>query len=196
MAKGKHPPAPGAIRKDKVIHPNSRKAARMKAKVHKRQLQGSKVAAQGGGKLQALGEKLSWFRDALEICLDEESRASAALVLRLAEAYLSRFDEELEQVRLVASIGKKSRGCRYRARTDALEHAAKMEAEEFGGCGLEMPDLTDQANLEYFKGWQGELRLVQNIKLKRFTRKALEKAMDDEVEQRDKRAKEAEMDTS
>ena len=29
MAKGKHAPAPGAVREDKVLHPNSRKAKKL-----------------------------------------------------------------------------------------------------------------------------------------------------------------------
>ena len=37
------------------------------------------------------------------------------------------------------------------------------EKAEFDGCGLEMPDLGDEANFRYFLNWNGELRIVQNI---------------------------------
>ena len=42
----------------------------------------------------------------------------------------------------------------------------KKEASDFGGCGLEMPDLFIPDNLEYFKKWEGDLRFVQNIKIR------------------------------
>ena len=48
------------------------------------------------------------------------------------------------------------------------------EKAEFDGCGLEMPDLGDEANYRYFLNWNGELRIVQNIKLRRYRRKELE----------------------
>ena len=49
-----------------------------------------------------------------------------------------------------------------------------VEKAEFDGCGLEMPDLGDEANFRYFLNWNGELRIVQNIKLRRYRRKELE----------------------
>ena len=39
-----------------------------------------------------------------------------------------------------------------------------------------MPDLTDCDNYKYFLNWSGELRFVQNIKLKRFKKTDLEPA--------------------
>jgi hypothetical protein len=35
------------------------------------------------------------------------------------------------------------------------------------GCGLEMPDWFDEKNLSYFRQWSGEVRLLQNIIVKR-----------------------------
>ena len=52
--------------------------------------------------------------------------------------------------------------------------AQATEKEEFSGCGLEVPDLFDKQNLETFQDWNGELRFIQNFKLKRVTRKSLE----------------------
>jgi hypothetical protein len=59
MAKGKHAPAKGAVRKDKVIHPCSRKAAKLSSQEQRK----NKMAATqktGGIRLQQLGEKLLW----------------------------------------------------------------------------------------------------------------------------------------
>jgi hypothetical protein len=35
------------------------------------------------------------------------------------------------------------------------------------GCGLEMPDWFDEKNFAYFRQWSGEVRLLQNISVKR-----------------------------
>ncbi len=183
MAKGKHAPAPGAVRKNKVVHPNSRQASRMLSKQQKASKNQSKVKA-GGARLQALGEKLCWLRDGLEICLDEEAVATPSTVAALAEAYLTRFQEELEQIKLKGSIGGgKNRKNQHASRQDLLESTARAEREEFEGCGLEMPDLLDKKNLDYFRSWQGELRYVQNIKLRRFSKKWLEEQCDNKDEE-------------
>ena len=55
-----------------------------------------------------------------------------------------------------------------------MAEALAAEKAEFDGCGLEMPDLGDEANFRYFLNWNGELRIVQNIKLRRYRRKELE----------------------
>ena len=71
MAKGKHRPAPGAIRPDKVLHPQSRKVA----KLHKKENRKFKVAntvSVGAKRLEILGEKLQWFHDNLALVTDEE----------------------------------------------------------------------------------------------------------------------------
>ena len=54
MAKGKHKPAPGAIRPDKVLHPQSRKVKKLHGKeVRKQKVSANATAA--GQKLQHLG---------------------------------------------------------------------------------------------------------------------------------------------
>ena len=55
MAKGKHKPAPGAIRPDKVLHPQSRKVK----KLHGKEVRKHKLAlnmSAGGKRLQQLGK--------------------------------------------------------------------------------------------------------------------------------------------
>lgn len=176
MAKGKHAPAPGAVRKDKVIHPNSRKAAKLQSKIQKRSRINNQVRS-GGLKLQALGEKLNWFKENLAVCMDAVGvdQVNLQVMKSLAEAFLSRFEEEIEQITLKNSIGgKNKRSNRHRSRLDVIQHTIKAEQEEYEGCGLEMPDLLDKENFENFQKWEGELRFVQNIKVKRFRKKDLE----------------------
>ncbi len=173
MAKGKHAPAPGAVRHDKVLHPKSRKLQKLQSREQRKVKIRLAAGKSGGAKLQALGEKLSWFRDNLCIVLDGEKVMTRPAMLALAEAYLSRFEEELEQIRLKNSVGKRNAQHQHRSRLDVIEHTLKLERQEFEGCGLEMPNLLDQDNFQYFSDWSGELRFVPNITLKRFKRSDL-----------------------
>ena len=94
-------------------------------------------------------------------------------MLELITGMMGRFDEELEQIQLKKSIGKNRRH-QHSTREDSLRQTLAAEKAEFEGCGLEMPDLGDEANYKYFLNWNGELRFVQNIKLRRYRRKELE----------------------
>ena len=94
-------------------------------------------------------------------------------LLGLVEGMLSRFDDELQQIKLKKSIGGKNRRNQHSNREDAISLAKKTELSDFNGCGIELPDLLDLENLAYFLNWNGELRFVQNIKLKRFRRSDL-----------------------
>ena len=55
MVKGKHKPAPGAVRADKVLHPQSRKVKRLHSKEVRKQKLCSNASA-GGQRLQLLGK--------------------------------------------------------------------------------------------------------------------------------------------
>ena len=69
MAKGKHAPTKGAIREDKIIHPKSRKAAKMHNKEQRKLKLSGKIGV-GGQRLQILGEKMLWFHDNLNVILN------------------------------------------------------------------------------------------------------------------------------
>ena len=144
----------------------------------------------GLNRLTGLAEKLSWLREALPGVEDEEGKVgdflsehvlpffqvTCAGVLLLVQGFLTRFDEEVAQIKLKQSIGgnQKNRRLQHSARMDAIELTTKTELSDFNGCGLELPDFFDQKTLEYFRGWEGEVRYVQNIKLKRFRKSDLE----------------------
>ena len=178
MAKGKHRPAPGAIRPDKVLHPQSRKVAKLHRKEN-RKIKVANAVSIGGKKLEVLGEKLLWFHDNLSLVKEPDEDVTKATMLRLADAYLDRFQEELEQIQIKNSIGKNRD--RHRSRLDAIKMVQECEKRELDGCGLEMPNLLDKDNLSYFQNWNGELRFVQNIKLHRFSRKFLTESTEMEV---------------
>ena len=117
-----------------------------------------------------------WFHDSLTGVTSENNGSIAKLtMLELAEGYLARFEDELEQIRLKNSIGgsKHNKKSHYASRMDAIKLTVKTETDEFEGCGLEMPNLLDKETLTYFRDWNGELRFIQNINLKRFRKSDL-----------------------
>ena len=91
MAKGKHAPAKGAIREDKVIHPKSRKAMKMHAK-EQRKLKLSGKSTIGGMRLQILSEKLLWFHENLSLVLEENVEV---VVEQIPPAQLEMADSEV-----------------------------------------------------------------------------------------------------
>merc|ERR1711974_175733 len=101
----------------------------------------------------------------------EVTALNKAMLLRLAEAYMDRFEEELEQIGIKNSVGKNRDN--HRSRAENIRFVKEGEKRDFEGPGLEFPDLLDPDNFKYFRSWNGELRFVQNIKIKKFTRKAL-----------------------
>merc|ERR1719508_246112 len=126
--------------------------------------------------MSSLAEKLVWIKDSLPAVMDDEGQMTKDAMLELVTGLLSRFDEELEQINIKNSIGGKNRRKQHSSREDAINHTLAVEKSDFEGCGIEMPDLFDAANLSYFTAWNGEVRFVQNIKLRRVRRAELESA--------------------
>lgn len=153
---------------EKLKHPNSRKTISLAKKMLKNEKKNNnKIGTHI--KQNLIGEKILWFKERIpEGCavLDKEQ------TLRLVETYLARFDEELEQIKLKNSIGKR-KGRQHASREDVINITKKREVEEFETCGLEMPDLMDVQQVEVLRNWNGELRYLQHFKLKRIARKHL-----------------------
>lgn len=125
-------------------------------------------------RMSALSDKLIWIKENLPGLLDEGAEPTSSVMLELIEGMMSRFDDELQQIEIKKSIGGKNRRSQHSSREDAIRQTRESERSDFEGCGLEMPDLLDPANFKYFSNWEGELRFVQNIKLRRFRKSELE----------------------
>lgn len=122
-------------------------------------------------KLNLLGEKILWFKEHLKpewnnICEPND-------VLELIQTYISRFDEELNQIQIKHSIGNR-KNRQHGNREDIIKLTIKNELEEFNTCGFEMPDLLNKSQFELLKTWNGELKYIQKFKLKRFSKSYLE----------------------
>ncbi|XP_063832846.1 translation machinery-associated protein 16 homolog [Ostrinia nubilalis] len=149
-------------------HPNSRKTISLVKKMKKSEKRDTKKLGTDI-KNNLIGEKIMWFKDRIP---EDCPVLSKEQTLGLIEQYLSRFDEELEQILLKNSIGhRKNR--QHASREDIINITKKNELEEFQTCGLEMPDLMDHQQMEVLRSWNGELRYLQHFKLKRFARKHL-----------------------
>lgn len=196
-----------------MIHPNSRKADQISREWH-RDVRVKHKRKETAHKMTNLGEKIAWFRDQLEA---DVKVYTPQLAGELVELYLGRFDEELEQIKMKNQVGHRSSGSRQHAsRHDAIEHSQKLERDEYEGCGLgklnsyatllsltkcidqcsEIPDLFDPKNLEFLRTWTGELRFLQNIKLKRFRRKDAENVSNIQVVEDEDKPDEKDMDTA
>lgn len=153
---------------DKLKHPNSRKTLNLAKQMKKSEKREQKKLGTHI-KQNVTGEKILWFKERIpENCtvLTKEQ------VLELIKTYLARFDEELEQIMLKNSVGlRKSR--QHASREDIINITKKREIEEFETCGIEMPDLMDQLQMEVLRKWNGELRFLQNFKLRRVAKKHL-----------------------
>ena len=125
-------------------------------------------------RLSALSDKLIWIKENLPGLLEDGAEPTREVLLELIEGLLSRFDEELEQIEIKKSIGGKNRRNQHSAREDAITQTVSLEKSDFEGCGLELPDLYDPDNYKYFSNWNGELKYVQNIKLRRYKKSELE----------------------
>ncbi|ERL88682.1 hypothetical protein D910_06066 [Dendroctonus ponderosae] len=126
----------------------------------------------------------------LEKCKHPNSRKTKALVktlnrqnakdklklgAQIKQNLLGRFDDELEQIKLKHSIGQR-KNRQHANREDIINMTLKSEKEEFKTCGIELPDLLNPNHLKQLKLWTGELRFLQNFKLKRFSLRNLKEA--------------------
>lgn len=154
---------------EKLKHPNSRKTISLAKKMQKNERKSNNKLGTHI-KQNLTGEKILWFKERVpenNLVLNKEQ------TLALIENYLARFDEELHQISLKNSIGQR-KNRQHASREDVINITKKREREEFDTCGLEMPDLMDIQQMEVLRNWNGELRFLQNFKLKRIAKTHLQ----------------------
>lgn len=152
----------------KLKHPNSRKTLTLAKQMKKSEKRDQKKLGTHI-KQNMTGEKIIWFQERIP---EDSSVLTKEQVLELIQTYLARFDDELEQITLKNSIGQR-KNRQHAGREDIINITKKRELDEFETCGIELPDLMDQQQMEILRKWNGELRFLQNFKLKRFAKKHL-----------------------
>ncbi|KAG8135053.1 putative UPF0534 C4orf43-like protein [Naja naja] len=147
----------GGEQEKKAIHPYSRKAAQLTKEAHK-QVKKERLKNEKALRLSIVGEKLLWFQCHLDPDKMEYTKKEAS---ELVENYLQRFRDELEQIELHNSIkGRQSR------QHSSRETIIKQTMEQ-------IPDIVNCKHLRYFKDWDGDLKKLPNIKMRKLSSKDL-----------------------
>ncbi|XP_044756712.1 translation machinery-associated protein 16 homolog [Coccinella septempunctata] len=144
-------------------HPCSRKTRALQRQIKKATTK-EKKKIHGSIKQNLIGEKLLWFQEHLQ----QVELLTPDHAEELIHMYLGRFNEELEQISIKHSIGNR-KNRQHASREDIIKLTIKREEEEFRTCGIEIPDLLNQDQLNLLRTWNGELRYLPNFKLKRYS---------------------------
>ncbi|OWF52627.1 translation machinery-associated protein 16-like isoform X2 [Mizuhopecten yessoensis] len=163
----------------KPIHPNSRKAQQLTRKASRDLRLGERNL--NTQRTELLADRLMWFQKNANLekkCLKKCELAS------LGKKYLTRFEDELDQIDIMQKIGNRQ-GRQHASREAAISLTMEKEKEEFASNGLELPDVINAKNFDYFKQWNGEIKYLQNIKLKKIASKDLEEECDEVSESQD-----------
>ncbi|XP_020825327.1 translation machinery-associated protein 16 isoform X2 [Phascolarctos cinereus] len=147
----------------KVIHPYSRRAAQLNREAHKQERK-EKLKNEKALRLNIVGEKLQWFQSHLDPDKREYTKKDAC---ELIESYLHRFDSELEQIELQNSI-KGRQGRRHFSRETVIKQTMEREQKLYEGYGIEIPDIVNVKHLRTFREWNGDLKKLPNIKMRKF----------------------------
>ncbi|XP_035894370.1 translation machinery-associated protein 16 homolog [Anopheles stephensi] len=153
----------------KCKHPKSRKTLALTRKVKKINNR-EKIKLGHAAKANLVGKKLAWFAEQLA---ERQTPLTKSEFEELIDGYLQRFDKELEQIRIVQSIGK-HRATQHAAREAVIKTTIDTEKLNFNsGGGIELPDLCDATNFKLFQEWDGSAATIQHLTLKFVSRKSL-----------------------
>ncbi|KAI4902907.1 hypothetical protein NFI96_020437 [Prochilodus magdalenae] len=159
--------AKGAV--EKVVHPYSRKAGYM-ARAAAKQTRRAKADNEKAQRLSLIRERLLWFQSQLEAEKLEYTKKEACEII---ERYLHRFDGELEQIELANSI-KGRQGRTHGSREAVLKQTIERERMQFEGSGFEIPDIINSKHLKVFREWNGDMRKLPNLKMRKVSAKGSE----------------------
>ncbi|XP_054003383.1 translation machinery-associated protein 16 [Hylaeus anthracinus] len=160
------------LKAKKIVHPNSRKSiaiAKRAKKISNRQ----KTKMGNMIKQNLIGEKMLWIQEHM---VQDACPYTPELTARLLETYISRNDEELEQINIKHSVGGK-RSRQHASREDVIRMTKEREQEEYDTCGIEIPDILNASQCEMLRKWNGELKYMTNFKFRRFGKKHLNDAL-------------------
>nr|XP_025975986.1 translation machinery-associated protein 16 [Dromaius novaehollandiae] len=154
----------GGKQEKKVIHPYSRKAAQLAREAHKQEKK-EKLKTEKALRLSIIGEKLQWFQSHLDPSKTDYTKKEAG---ELIENYMGRFSAELEQIELQNSI-KGRQGRQHGSRETVIRQTIERERQLYEGYGIEIPDIVNSKHLKIFREWDGDLKKLPNIKMRKFS---------------------------
>ncbi|NXL59648.1 TMA16 protein, partial [Chordeiles acutipennis] len=154
----------GGKQEKKIIHPYSRKAAQLAREAHKQEKKENDGVIININFI-LVGEKLEWFQSHLDPNKIEYTKKEAG---ELIENYMCRFNAELEQIELQNSI-KGRQGRQHGSREAVIKQTIERERQLYEGYGIEIPDIMNRKHLKFFREWDGDLRKLPNIKMKKLS---------------------------
>uniref|UniRef100_A0A803XXP0 Translation machinery-associated protein 16 n=1 Tax=Meleagris gallopavo TaxID=9103 RepID=A0A803XXP0_MELGA len=110
-------------------------------------------------------EKLQWFQSHLDPNKTEYTKKEAC---ELIEEYMERFTAELEQIELRNSI-KGRQGRQHESREAVIKQTMERERLLYEGYGIEIPDIVNSKHLKFFREWDGDLKKLPNIKMRKLS---------------------------
>ncbi|CAL1543243.1 unnamed protein product [Lymnaea stagnalis] len=159
--------------KERPVHPYSRKALQLsKQRTHEKKVETSKTAQ--FVKSEILAEKLRWFQDRL----DDRHVYTKQDMIDLVTEYRDRFKEELEQICIVQNVGKRQQSKQHVSREASIKMTIEEETNQFESSGIEVPELINKKHLEEFKKWNGEIKFIQNLKLRKISSSDVRRQVD------------------
>lgn len=158
-------------RKEKQIHPNSRKAAQLSKELHKLDKR-QKRKDEHDTKSSALRDKIFWFKSQLS---EDKDRYSLVEVSNLISSYINRFEDRLDEIKKQNELNKeqKRHGHAHASEENAIKMVFEKEHGLFVAGHFEVPDLTNRKNVKFLRNWDGDVKDLPNIKLKNFKEQKL-----------------------
>ncbi|KAF9244667.1 hypothetical protein BU15DRAFT_86032 [Melanogaster broomeanus] len=158
MAPSTTPKSNPKQKKEKVFHPDSRKAGQLgRTQIRKTKL--AEATSKRNKKHLAQADVYGFFYHALP---SEGVLAIEELHSIVRDVWLTRHDDELDQERAARRKGRSKS-----TKEIKIEEIKLREAEQYRS-GMEVPDLTHAANVELFRKW--DQKEVPFIQLLRFIR--------------------------
>ncbi|RNA37824.1 translation machinery-associated 16-like protein [Brachionus plicatilis] len=172
---------PKVKRINKIIHPNSRKALELASKEHHK-ARHARTVENTKNKTNVLIKKILWFKEEITVENQQEQMETETQVdedqafrqkksytmedmHKLINLYFQRFDDEIEQIKLKNSVGKRNIGQHF-SREKSIQMTLESEKNEYETSGLIVPDLTLIDNVNLIRSWKGERNRLQTIKFK------------------------------
>lgn len=160
MAPSKTPRSTSRPKKEKVFHPDSRKAGQL-SRVQLRKGKLADAASKRTKKYSAQADLYGFFYHAMP---PEGTLSLEELHSVISNVWLTRHDEELEQERAARRKGRPKSTKELK-----LEEIKLRESEQYR-TGMDVPDLTHEATVELFRKWdQTEVAYIQLLRFIRIS---------------------------
>ncbi|KAG2068748.1 hypothetical protein BDR04DRAFT_742814 [Suillus decipiens] len=160
MAPSKTPKSTSRPKKEKVFHPDSRKAGQL-SRVQLRKAKLADAASKRTQKHSAQADVYGFFYHAIP---PEGTLSLEELHLIISNVWLTRHDDELEQERAARRKGRPKS-----TRESKLEEIKLRESEQYR-TGMDVPDLTHEATVQLFRKWdQTEVAYIQLLRFIRIS---------------------------